>query len=337
MSSDWFILALPAAFLLALVTTRRFLEPGSRFHVLDRPNHRSLHRDPTPRSGGLAFLTAIALVGGALSLIVGQFPLPGWVVAGGVLLAVVGWADDLTSLSPAVRLAVQGLAALLVVAAGLVPATLALPGIGITLPWPVALPLTLGFVVWMTNLYNFMDGMDGLAGSMGVIGFSTLALLGLLAGDVPFALGNGVVAAAVAGFLVWNLPPARIFMGDAGSLVLGYLAAAMILWGDARGLFPLLAGLLLFSPFIVDATLTLIRRALRGERVWEAHREHLYQRRVRAGRRHGQVLRPAVLLMLLCAGMAVAYSRATPPLQWGLLVIWAALWSLVIHRVKRGT
>lgn len=313
--------ALVAAFLTACFLTWRFLRPGSLFRIMDQPNDRSLHSNPTPRSGGLAFLSAAALATGALAVVAsssdsGLF----WVAAGAVLLAVSGAADDLIDLSPRIRLVVQLLSAGTIIAAGLAPTQFQLPGTALPLPPLMAIAVTLGYVVWMTNLYNFMDGMDGFAGGMAVIGFGSLAAMAALAGDPQMAAINAVIAASVAGFLVWNFPPARIFMGDAGSSVLGFLAAAMTLAGAYRNLFPVLAGIIVFSPFIVDATFTLLRRAMRGERVWVAHREHVYQRLVQAGWSHRKTVLRAYLLMLICSIAALGYVRAETDWQWTILL-----------------
>ena len=159
------------------------------------------------------------------------------------------------------------------------------------------------FVLWMINLYNFMDGMDGFAGGMAVIGFTTLAWLGRA--DTEFAAVCMTIAAACAGFLVYNFPPARLFLGDTGSTALGFLAAACSLWGSQAGLFPFWAALWVFSPFIVDATVTLLRRLVRGERVWEAHRSHYYQRLVLLGWGHRRTVLAEYALMLACAGAAI--------------------------------
>jgi UDP-N-acetylmuramyl pentapeptide phosphotransferase/UDP-N-acetylglucosamine-1-phosphate transferase len=139
------------------------------------------------------------------------------------------------------------------------------------------------FTVWFINLYNFMDGMDGFAGGMGTLGFGFLAYLGWLAGQDFFALSGLLIAGANLGFLLCNFPPARIFMGDAGSTTMGFLAAGMSLWGVRDGLFPMWIPILIFSPFIVDATVTLIRRLVHGDKVWQAHRSHYYQRLVLLG------------------------------------------------------
>jgi UDP-N-acetylmuramyl pentapeptide phosphotransferase/UDP-N-acetylglucosamine-1-phosphate transferase len=202
----------------------------------------------------------------------------------------------------------------------------------------VALPFTLLFLVWMINLYNFMDGMDGLAGGMGVFGFGGLALAGGMAGDELFVGLNLMVVAGLLGFLVWNLPRAAIFLGDAGSSVLGLLAGALAVIGEARGVLPLWAGILLFSPFIFDATLTLLHRAMKREKVWQAHRDHLYQRLVRAGWSSRGTLIWAYLVMTI-ALMATLLAVDEPSWAWPVIVILGLFYggiALVVRRVFQG-
>jgi UDP-N-acetylmuramyl pentapeptide phosphotransferase/UDP-N-acetylglucosamine-1-phosphate transferase len=245
--------------------------------------------------------------------------------------------DDRRHVPARYRLAAQTAAALLLYLGGLAWLHVGLPGLGqAPVPaWLVPL-LTLAFIVWMTNLYNFMDGMDGLAGGMAVFGFGALAVLGFGAGAPDFGLSAAVIAAAAAGFLLHNLPRAGIFLGDVGSAVLGFWAAAMVLWGAGRGLFPLWAGLLVFSPFLVDATWTLLRRLLRGAKVWQAHREHHYQRLVLAGWPPRRTLFWAYVLMAATAASAVGAVRLSAPEQWLLLAGWVVLYWLVHQRVARA-
>jgi UDP-N-acetylmuramyl pentapeptide phosphotransferase/UDP-N-acetylglucosamine-1-phosphate transferase len=158
----------------------------------------------------------------------------------------------------------------------------------------------------MTNLYNFMDGSDGLAGGMAVFGFGAFAAAAALAGDASICLAALGIAAAALAFLAFNLPPARVFMGDAGSILLGFLAGALGLLGIARGLWPVWFPVLVFSPFIADASVTLIRRLFRGERIWEAHRSHYYQRLVQLGWGHRRTALVEYLLMAIVATLAVA-------------------------------
>jgi UDP-N-acetylmuramyl pentapeptide phosphotransferase/UDP-N-acetylglucosamine-1-phosphate transferase len=160
-------------------------------------------------------------------------------------------------------------------------------------------------IIWMVNLYNFMDGMDGFAASMAIIGLGSLSLAALSAGATTYPLAGALVVVAVAGFAVWNLPPARIFMGDIGSTFLGLLAAVFGLAGIAAGYFPLWVPALVFSPFWVDATYTLAKRIARREAFWQAHRSHFYQRLVLKTGSHRRVLVAELLLMLACAVSAV--------------------------------
>lgn len=258
-----------------------------------------------------------------------------WMSGGILVLGFLGAWDDLRDLSPALRLPVQGLVALSLVPAGLSLESLRFSLFEWPLPPPVGALLAVFFLLWMINLYNFMDGMDGLAGGMAVIGFSTLAGLGFLAGDVAFSLLALLVAAASAGFLIFNFPPARIFMGDAGAPVLGFLAGSLILWGDRTALFPFWIGLLVFAPFVVDATYTLIRRLLRGEAVWRAHRSHLYQKLVLSGWSHRRTVLRAYLLMLAGALSALVALESPPAWQSLLMSGWVLIYLLLIVMIER--
>lgn len=297
------------AFLVSALLTRRFCNPDSRLHLLDRPNARSLHAQPTPRSGGIALLAG---VGAALPLLAAGGRL-GTVVAcvlpAAVPVAVVSFLDDRGGLGVRVRLAAHLAATAAVLVLVGVPDGLTLPGGGWTPGAPVLAVLAGLACVWMLNLYNFMDGMDGFAGGMTVCGFGTLALLGLAAGDGDYAAFAALPAASALGFLIFNFPPARIFMGDTGAATLGFLAAGLILYAERSGLFPFWAGLLAFAPFIVDATVTLLRRLAHGERIWEAHRSHYYQRLVRLGWGHRRTVLAEYALMLVCAAAALAGPR----------------------------
>jgi UDP-N-acetylmuramyl pentapeptide phosphotransferase/UDP-N-acetylglucosamine-1-phosphate transferase len=158
--------------------------------------------------------------------------------------------------------------------------------------------------------------------------------LGWRADDLPFAVLCLSVAAASGGFLLGNFPPARIFLGDLGSATLGLLAAALALLGSRRGHFPLWTAWLAFSPFIVDATWTLLRRLFRGERVWQAHRSHHYQRLVLAGWSHRRTLLRAYLLMAACAATAIAAPEMTVRDQWLLLGGWAVIYAFIGYRTR---
>jgi UDP-N-acetylmuramyl pentapeptide phosphotransferase/UDP-N-acetylglucosamine-1-phosphate transferase len=187
-------------------------------------------------------------------------------------------------------------------------------------------------MLWMTNLYNFMDGSDGLAGGMTVLGFSFLGAGAWMSGDEVLLIECAIVAAAGAAFLLFNFPPARLFMGDAGSVPLGFLAAALSLSGWRDGDWPLWFPAAVFSPFIADATLTMAKRILSGERVWEAHNKHYYQRLVRMGWGHRTTALAEYALMAACGGVALWALREPLYLQacalLGLVALQAvlALW-----------
>lgn len=259
-----------------------------RKRFLDHPNHRSLHRSPVPRSGGLAIHAAFG--GAILWFDFMSLPLPGagfwlsWLL----VVAVSAW-DDLRHVPAAIRLVAH------IAAVALLLWTLG--GIGTSLAMMV---LAGAFLVWFVNLFNFMDGMDGLAGLMAATGAACLAIAGLLQGDTSYALLLLAIAATVGGFLFHNLPPARLFMGDAGSVGLGFLLGAMSFYGMSRNVFGWPVPVLAFLPFIADATYTLAMRMRGGHRPWEAHREHLYQRLVLAGWPVRKVLVIEFLIMLAC-------------------------------------
>jgi len=324
------------AFLVSFGLTQLFCNPASRLYILDHPNERSLHSRPVPRSGGVAVLGGLT-AGGAIGWVF--YPLPtssGFYLslAAVLLVAAVSFLDDRMEISPGARLLAHSLAAALLLGAGLRLNPVEFPGLILILPPWLAVLLSLGFIVWMINLYNFMDGMDGFAGGMAVIGFGSLAILGWLAGNAVFTQTSLLIVGAAAGFLWFNFPPARIFLGDTGSSVLGFLAAALSLWGSRDGLFPLWAAVLIFSPFIVDATVILLRRTFRGEKIWLPHKTHYYQRLVQLGWGHRKTVLMEYLLMLACSFSALLARYLSSGWQAGLLVTWILIYSALMVRVN---
>lgn len=323
----------PLVFLITTTLTWRFCRPSSWLYILDHPNERSLHANPTPRSGGVAIVVGIFV--GMLAAGILAHRSVSWLYPSMALLALVSFADDRWRVAAGIRLVIHVLAALLLVVGGATLYSAAMSG----LPWElgpaVSIGLSLLFVVWMINLYNFMDGMDGFAGGMAVIGFGSLAIFGWRAGQLWFSLISVIIAAAAAGFLVFNRPPARIFMGDVGSALLGLLAAALSLWGARDGIVPFWAALLVFSPFIVDATVTLVRRLIKGEKVWQAHRSHYYQRLVRLGWGHKKTVLLEYVLMVSCAVSAI-WASAQPQIgQWLVFGLWGCIYAGIIYGIGR--
>ncbi len=267
-----------------------YLRLALRWRILDHPDHRSSHQSPTPHGGGLPMMLALAL-GSGLSVAWGwQWP---QVFCGGVGIALglvlVGVLDDLYGLPVRLRFALYTLSCL-----GLLLLVFGPPG-----GWPLAtwllMPVFLLGALWLLNLYNFMDGIDGLAATQCILACSTAAFLAGWRGADP-VYGNAclMLAAVHAGFLIWNWAPARLFMGDAGSVPTGFLLALLALWGSAAAYLPVACWLILLAAFITDATGTLAHRARRGEKLTRPHREHAYQRLSRAFDGH----RPVVVLLL---------------------------------------
>ncbi|HEY0406203.1 MAG TPA: hypothetical protein VGC89_10775, partial [Pyrinomonadaceae bacterium] len=216
--------------------TSRLSSPAARLRLLDHPNERSLHTAPVPRTGGLAILaslTAGLLLELARAFLAGtrgefQSNQSGWILFMLLLIVVVSLWDDWSELPPGLRFVVHAVAAAGVVAGGgLTIDALGLPGLPMTALGWLAVPLTILCLMWMTNLYNFMDGMDGFAGGMTVMGFGFLGYLAWTGGDSFVALLSLLTVGATGGFLIFNRPPARIFMGDAGSTLLGFLAGTL--------------------------------------------------------------------------------------------------------------
>ncbi len=285
---------------LSCLLTWGALAHARRLDLLAHPEERSSHTVPTPSGTGVGLAAAIVV---ALLFVMFQFKEPEalWLVGGVLCLSAAGFCDDARALRPGVKFGVVLAAAWFSCRVGLVHGV-ELPGLAeLPFAW-LALPLTLFWLVGFTNAFNFMDGTNGIAGLTAVVTGAALAVFGLRAGDTILMSLGLVTAGASIGYLPWNFPKARLFMGDAGSLPLGLLVASGIARAAGTGALPFAAGVLLVGPFVFDTTFTLIRRALRGERLSEAHREHLYQRFARLAGGHEP---SALLFAILASGCAV--------------------------------
>jgi UDP-N-acetylmuramyl pentapeptide phosphotransferase/UDP-N-acetylglucosamine-1-phosphate transferase len=311
------------SFLVSLVMTRLLASPRAFIKIVDMPNARSLHVRAVHRTGGVAILAAVLFTTASLlvaaragaigglareaALDIRNRDLLATLVAATCLAGISLW-DDRHHVAPIWRLLMHALAAAGVMWAGDLTITgFSFPFFGVVALGHSAYAFTFLFMVWMTNLYNFMDGMDGFSGGMAVIGFGFLGSIALVERAAGLGVVALIVAAAAAGFLVFNYPPARIFMGDVGAVPLGFLAAALAVKGNRDNVMGLWVPVIIFSPFIVDATVVLIRRMLKGQRVWEPHREHYFQRLVLAGWSHRKTVQAEHLLMLGWGIVAVIY------------------------------
>jgi UDP-N-acetylmuramyl pentapeptide phosphotransferase/UDP-N-acetylglucosamine-1-phosphate transferase len=343
------MMVLPAflAFVVSWWFTKRLCSPKSFLSILAHPNERTLHAMPTPQTGGLAVIgsVVIGLILVASLLAIAQpskAVLPKgvasgslWIVLSMLLVFVVSFIDDCIGLPASLRLSVQAAAACIVIAGvGLTVSAIPIPG-GPTFHLGLAaIPVSALLLVWMANLYNFMDGMDGFAGGMTFWGFGFLAYLGWQAQFPVMLIISTFVAMGALGFLTHNFPPARIFMGDAGSITVGFLAGTLMILGVRDRLFEIWVPIMIFSPFIVDATVTLVKRVLRGKRIWEAHREHYYQRVVLSGWSHRRTVLAEYGVMILCGGLAVSYHHSTDNVRLIILGAWGGMFVLLAMLVS---
>lgn len=299
-----------------------------RSGLLDIPNQRSSHKRPTPRGGGVGFVVSFVVFLITLILWSTENRTLALALIGGLPIAIIGWLDDRYTLSASVRFLIHGLMA------------------AWALYWLGGLPelnfglfqLPLGFfgyalgwfgIVWLINLYNFMDGIDGLAAGEAVLVALAAGIMLLLTGVVQLGLICLMLAAAVSGFLVWNWPPAKIFMGDVGSGMLGYTLAVLALYSENQGALPLIGWLVLLAVFIIDATATLIARIIRGEKWTEPHNTHAYQLAVKQGHSHRVVtssLLGITVLLGALTGIAWYYNLVFQLFIISLLLLLALWW-----------
>jgi len=255
-------------------------------NLLDQPNDRSSHAVPTPRGGGVAIVASFMLLLLAMSLLgLIEQRLMIAALGAGAVVALLGFLDDRASLPARVRFAGHALAAAWAV--GWMNSIPSVPIFGHSVDLGWAGPALCGlFIVWMINLFNFMDGIDGIASVEAITTALGGALLWWLAGSGTGWVAAVAFAGCVAGFLAWNWPPAKIFMGDAGSGFLGLMVALLALWCGQSAPLLFWSWFILVGCFMVDATTTLVRRVMRGEKFFEAHRAHAYQYASRRAGRH---------------------------------------------------
>jgi UDP-N-acetylmuramyl pentapeptide phosphotransferase/UDP-N-acetylglucosamine-1-phosphate transferase len=332
MTWPWAALVVAIGFAASLLGTRSVLAYLRQRAILDHPNERSSHAVPTPRGGGLAVMAVLLPIWALIALAApGAESVALWPIGAALCLMAVGWGDDLADLPPLWRFLVQVAAVLVGLLTffdhGPVFQGLLAPGLDRA--------ATAFLWLWFVNLFNFMDGIDGIAGSeaaalgLGIAGTAVLA--GLSAALPLYALA---VAAAALGFLWWNWHPARIFMGDVGSVPLGYLLGWLLLELASRGAWA--AALILPLYYLADATFTLLRRLLRGERIWRAHREHFYQRAVQAGRSHARVVGAIILADAALVVLALWSVSAGPWLPLALAGLTVALLLVHLGRPRRS-
>ena len=325
MTSLFIFLLLTILSYLGVYFIRRYAE---KRELLDHPNERSSHITPTPRGGGLAIVVLVLGVELWSMLEAGLYRSLIYIL-GGIIIAWLGWRDDIHSLSPRVRFTVQGIVAAIVIYGLGYFKVVTAPMFGEFQLGAIGILITFLWIIGLTNAYNFMDGIDGMAGGVALsagIGWMWLASNMHNAFAVWVALA---ITASSLGFLGHNWSPAKIFMGDVGSTFLGYSFAVLPLISSDQSGDALMLGTLLMWTFIMDAGVTFIRRLIKRENVVSAHRSHLYQRLVIAGYKHETISSLYVLLTLLAGILSYMWSNGNqiaPPLIFlGLPLIWILL------------
>jgi len=272
--------------------------------IVDTPNERTVHQGSVPRGGGLVIVALLAVVLMGVAIASERY----WVFGGFTLLLLawsgLSWWDDNRGLSPRFRLVFQVLIAIAtLIAFGYVNSiqlgtnnSLYLAEFGIV--------VTFIGLMWMTNLYNFMDGMDGLAASQAIIAGLTLGFWFWQVGDLQLAFVSMLLAAIVYGFLLRNWHPAQIFLGDVGSIGLGAFFATLFIFANTRYQLPIISFVLLFGVFVFDTSVTILHRMLKREKFWLPHSSHHYQRLSKLGVNHAQIVVLNAILMLCCAMLA---------------------------------
>jgi Fuc2NAc and GlcNAc transferase len=299
--------------------------------MLDIPNARSSHQQPTPRGGGLAIVVSWLLALAALLL--AGVDLHGLLLAvapGFLAIAIVGWVDDRRGVPPSIRLLVHLVGAAWCIGCVMQDQHHWIGRLSGLLAFVIPVLLAIG-IAWATNLFNFMDGIDGIAASQAVFIASLGAVLCCLDRDQPGSLAMLAMASSCAGFLAWNFPPARIFMGDAGSGALGFALASAPLVLSSVSYEKLFPWMILWGAFVADASVTLVRRLLRRQRLSQAHRSHAYQRLSRRWSSHRRVTLSFAGVNLFWLSPLAMSAWYWPSMSiWLTVVAWAPLAAFAI-------
>lgn len=289
-------------FIVAIITTALIIKISHKLNIMDIPNARSLHKSPVPRAGGVALiftlLISLVLYSRYQYIIYTQEFI--YLLCATGVISLISFVDDCITLSAKPKLFIQCASTLFLITHGFSISNVSGINIAVNIQSGFYFIFCFLFLIWFTNLYNFMDGLDGFASGMTVIGYGTLAYLCWVNNESNLGLINLIISCAAAGILCFNFPPAKIFFGDVGSASIGFFTAGMAILLHNLSVVSLWQSVLIFSPFIVDATWTLFRRLYNKEKVFEAHRSHCYQRlALTIG--HKKTVLYSYVLMLCCA------------------------------------
>ncbi len=314
--------------LLSYVTTRQMMRLAIEKQIIDVPNDRSSHTVPTPTGGGIA-VVMWTVVSWSICLATGWVSYSTLVplLLASLLIAGIGYVDDRRDLPASWRLAIHLLAAVVIVGyfGGIETIEFGdfIVNLGI-----IGGMFSVLLIVWLLNLYNFMDGIDGLAGAQALTCVLTVAICGWVSGDGEIVLLSEFLAASVVGFLILNWPPAKIFMGDVGSAFLGFVFGAMAVISHDSGELTIWVWLIALGVFVVDSTLTLLVRIARREKWMSPHRSHGYQKASRRLQSHRSVTLSVILVNLMWLMPLAAWASLEP--EYGSLITMLAWSPLVI-------
>lgn len=334
MTGAWFwVLIFAGTASVTALLTRTVLQVLRQRAILDHPNERSSHARPTPRGGGIA---VVAVLLPSWLLIAINTPVAGtsfWLILAGIaVLASLSWIDDLRNLSAALRVACHAIIVAIVLAA-LPAGALVFQGLLPAFADRVAAGL---LWIWFINLFNFMDGIDGISGVEALtigLGLFLVAITGAGGLRTESLLALALAGTAL-GFLLWNWHPARVFLGDVGSVPLGFALGWLLLQAAIAGQWA--AALILPLYYLADATITLARRAARGAKIWQAHREHFYQRATATGRDHAAVSRDIAVADIALIALAIVAERAGMTMKLAAIVAALAIVALLLLRLSGG-
>lgn len=311
--------------------------------MLDIPNVRSSHTRPTPRGGGLGIVIGVLI--GAWSLFLSRilsisFREIAAISLGGSIVALVGWLDDIHRLPYRIRLVVQAISSAIILIMVGYFRIVTVPFVGDIHLYSIGTLFALLWIMGLTNAYNFMDGIDGIAGGQALIAGLGWTIIGYISSETFVGLIGVLLAATSLGFLFHNWPPARIFMGDMGSAFIGFILAVLPIIAGQRDPRFMMAGVLLVWPFIFDTSFTLVRRMIKKENIFEAHRSHIYQRLVIAGYSHRFVTLIYMALAAIGAILAFCWVKGFHQLDPLAILIpillFIGLWRFTILSEKRS-
>ncbi|MCZ6804999.1 MAG: glycosyltransferase family 4 protein [Proteobacteria bacterium] len=322
-------------FFFSFILTRFLIQFAKKKNIIDVPNDRSSHDKPTPRGGGLSISLSILIYLIVIIIIKEGLTTQNYSLLGigAVIISIIGILDDVKNLSATIR-------AFLYLSTSSIFILLITKFTYISFQEIVFISVAILGITGLTNLYNFMDGADGIAGIQAIIAALPAGILFYVLNEYEFALLCFTLVASTTGFLIWNWPPARIFMGDVGSCALGFIFGGLIFITYLQKSISINIWLVLLSFFIVDATLTLIKRVINRERWYQAHRSHAFQRYLQMGHSHTQLAITVSLFSVLILWPATFLAYKIPEFQLHITIIiylfLSFIWYFIQQKYKQS-